>query len=241
MPTALEALDGLAAAHGERFVTEDRNLLATAVSRATRYVYFLSIIKERYAACATDFHEHQRSMGQVVAQGVQEASPEVLAWYNRQRERSLRLELDIESYYQFVKILLDEVARLIEVYFGSARSRSLASHNKLAKNLLKYCESKCLSPSPKMMEAAEELKAAVDFRDKRIVHEMSPHALRGLLTDGRGGASVVAMKGMTTPSKRPNQSQPLEELHGQVDAYVVMLVDFIEQNTEQTKLRLLPA
>jgi hypothetical protein len=62
--------------------------------------------------------------------------PDIAALMSQSQGLTSDLHLEIESYYVFAKIILDDVARAIEYYFGPHRGLALDSHDGLAKRMV---------------------------------------------------------------------------------------------------------
>lgn len=122
--------------HRNYFETRDNNKFAFSFSAITRYYQFLQIILERYAQASSRFVLNNRQLTKSFKES--ENGP-----INQEQSMLLEegsklytyLHLEIESFYLFAKILLDRVARSIELYFGTTRGLALDSHDDLAKRI----------------------------------------------------------------------------------------------------------
>lgn len=151
------------------------------------------------------------------------------------------LHLDIESFYLFAKILLDNVAHAIEFYFGPARSCSMDSHDVWVKGLDRYPAAQELKPiSDRMRVLATELKADVsDYRDYQIAYEKSPRTMKATMFS-LDGADVRIVNTRLYPTERDvnTESKPPSTMIGVIDEYIDELILFIESNRDRTVLPL---
>jgi hypothetical protein len=156
----------------------------------------------------------------------------------RRHALSVQLQLEIESFYLFAKIMLDKVAHAIEFYFGPAHKLPLDSHDDLVTKLTQYCSNRGLQPNPILLKIAAGLKERIsDFRDYQIAHEKSPRTMWVL---GWSSADDLRM-GLTrlNPTLRDSQrdSTPLRELARELNSYLDALVDFLSNNRDRTNLK----
>jgi hypothetical protein len=150
------------------------------------------------------------------------------------------VHLEIESYYLFAKIVLDDVARAIEYYFGSAPRCALDSHDDLSKRLAAYAAKKGLIVSNELIAMVADLKRRIsDVRDYQISHEKSPRTSRATSWDERGGIHMILGR-LYPKNSDPEQSQTenLATLRTAIDEYLDAIVEFILTNEERTILRL---
>jgi hypothetical protein len=104
---------------------------------------------------------------------------ELSALLNESQSLMLDLHLQIESYYVFAKIVLDDVARAIDYYFGAGRGLSLDSHDDWARKAQAFAAEKGLRLREELIVTITDLKKRVcDFRDQQIAHEKCPRTMQ---------------------------------------------------------------
>jgi hypothetical protein len=159
--------------------------------------------------------------------------------FNRSEELGVRVQLEVESFYLFAKILLDKVARALEFYFGPVRSLSLDSHDDLARRVESYAAARDLKAPVELVEAIQRLKTDVsDFRDYRIAHHKAPRTVRGTMWTPSGETHMRLTQIYPTAKDQDAQSGSLEELLRDIDSYLRQIVGLIETNRMRTALRL---
>jgi len=225
----------------ERFQYADINVFAYNLGPALRYYGFLSIILGRYETANKEMvaiHEEERKLMSTKT-GITRVTPE----QGRLMEESSRLttlvHLEIESFYMFAKVFLDNVARFLYVYFGQARGVGLKSHNDLAKHHKKYFEAKDLVIPKGLPESITLLKESIcDYRDKEISHELSLRRIRATGWSGSGGARIVG--GITNPRKGDTTatSAELPQLMEAINSYIQQVIPLIESNRSKSRLTL---
>ena len=124
-------LSGFINTERSQYTTKDNNKFAFALGQALRYYGFLLIILERCEKASRNMISiHEKSM-KLMSTQTSEPVPMTVEQM-RLMEESSRLmtlvHLEIESFYLFAKIFLDNVARFLWVYFGEAQGVSLKSH-----------------------------------------------------------------------------------------------------------------
>jgi len=100
-----------------RVKDEHNNTFAFSWSKVFRRFRFLEIIKPRHDAASAAFAENSNAFLNALSGESGTLSPEAEAIQADSYELSSRVHLEIESYYLFAKIVLDDVARA-EYYFG---------------------------------------------------------------------------------------------------------------------------
>jgi len=150
------------------------------------------------------------------------------------------LELSIESYYLFAKILLDRVADFIEYYFGPARGIGLDSHDNLHRKIEEYCQAKDLKLRRQLLQRAEEMRRAIsDVRDYQIAHEKSPRTLRAMAFGGAGNVEMQISRLFPREGEVPINTEDLAVLSRRLDAYLISVIRFIHENRDKAHPQLL--
>ena len=225
-----------------RFSMPDHNTFSACFSNLQRYYTFLLIIIQRYDKASGSFAENLRK-------GMGRIQPLAKAGHRRLTGRELRLlkrsytlttavHLEIESFYLFGKILLDRVARALEFYFGPVRSRSLDSHDKLAKNLEDYAREKGLSISRQLMDSAGKLKQIIsDHRDYEIAHAKNARVIFGTGIDAEDKTTILSLGVHLDDGEKQIKTKELPELLDEIDTYLTLVIKFIKTNQNKTQLK----
>src|SRR5262245_7625489 len=124
-------LRGFVASERDRFSDEHNNSFALAFSEIDRYSAFIEIILSRYTEATHSYTPHTDALTASVLPASNPLTSDQLATLNHSTEANDLLQLEIESFYLFAKIMLDKVARVIAFYFGQARGLALDSHDNL--------------------------------------------------------------------------------------------------------------
>src|ERR1700693_2136596 len=163
MLTVGESFDAFITAESAKLKSGNRVFYAG--SQVQRYYQFLIVILDRYRADERAFLVANDAVLTLARAGSVAQDENV----HRINHAMFLLQVEIESFYLFAKILLDRMARFIEHFFGPERGLSLDSHDKLAKNIRSYCAEKGLAVDEAFLSRIVELRELVaDFRDKQI-------------------------------------------------------------------------
>lgn len=223
----------------ERFSTEHNNMFGTSFSQITRYYEFLSIVFRRYKEASIAFTENTKALQATFKSGHHEMTSQQMSLHEEGVRATTALHLEIESFYLFAKILLDKVAHALEFYFGKVNRRPLDSHDDLTKNLEAYAQSKGLLITTGLFDLIRKLKEDIsDHRDYQIAHEKSPRTLRATGFDEQGNTKIIGTKLYPKEGDRQNETKLLEELLTEINEYLDMITEFIQQNGNKTRLKL---
>jgi len=121
----------------ERFKYADVNVFAHKLGQALRYYDFLLIILDRYEEAngkMASLREETRKLLPTQT-GIRRVTPEEVSLLGESSRLTTLLHLEIESFYLFAKVLLDNIARFLHVYFGEEQGIKGKSHNDLASHL----------------------------------------------------------------------------------------------------------
>ena len=226
---------------GERnhFSADDNNKFAMAFGQIIRYRSFLIIINERYESCNARFSELMEMQKTLFAPPGGSVNIEQAAWLDENAELNKRIQLEIETYYLFAKILLDRIAHFLEYFFGPERRLSFDSHDQMTKCFRTYCEAKELMDFEKMENRLTSLKTDIaDFRDYQIAHEKSPRTMRGISFTGSGNTSIISTKLYPKETDEQVQSKKLGKLEEDLLLYLKEVMSLIQANRNKTKLKL---
>lgn len=195
-----------------------------AWTQVRRYRRFLELLSSQYADLSRDFAARPWSI-------MQDDPSETwsLEEQGRMNEFCDLLQLQIETFYMFAKILLDRIALLIQQHFGPARRLPLTSHDKLVKNLRRYAESHNFGLPSDFLQQAETLKVRIsDFRDKNIQHRAWPHVSDGIGFDDRGR---ITLGKFSKPSVKSEwhyaESLDIAQLLPQLDKYLSSVLSLL--------------
>jgi hypothetical protein len=200
-----------------------------ALTQVQRYRRFLELLSLQYADSSREYAVCRRAFFLD-----DPADAWTLEDQKRGDELGHLLELQIESFYVFAKILLDKIALSVERHFGSARGLSLGSHDKLVKNLDRYAASQRFGVQDALRQQARTLKLRVsDFRDKSIEHVTSPHVSHGVGLDEDGRITLTKLrKPAAAADWQVAESSEITQLLPLLDSYILAVLSL---------LRLLPA
>jgi len=168
----LKRLEDFIRTERDRFEVKSNNLFAQSFSRIAKIYRYLMVIEDRYTLASEAFMENTRLMNITVKEGNHPLTPEQESLHEQSWKLNVALELEIDSFYIFSKMLLDRIAHGIELYFGQSTRCSLESHKEMSKCFPEYIEAKTLSAPPaRLMELLKILKEDIrDYRDHEIVH-----------------------------------------------------------------------
>jgi hypothetical protein len=203
-----------------------------ALHQAKRTHEYLVLILRDYRAASAALLEHLETEQEI---------PGPLGWTAERRrhvDESERLQtvvhLRIETFYVFAKIMLDKLARAIEIHFGPARGIPLNKHSRLVMKLRDYAAAKGLAvPSNHLVEVAEKVENEIAaFRDRHITHEWNPRRRWATgINEGTGDTSLAAW----IVSPKASDSPPLPglappKLMETLDSYVIEVVEYLKAN-----------
>lgn len=224
----------------ERLAVEDGNIFAFSFGKVTRHWMFLEIIRQRYQDASAAFIAHSEAFRAMIKPGGPHTmTVEQMKLQGQGGYLSNLVHLEIESYYLFAKIMLDEIFHAIENYFGPARGLSLDSHDDLAKRLHGYAATKGLTIPESFEQAVSDLRQRIsDFRDQQIAHEKSPRTMRGTMWDADGQVMLATNRLYPKDTDKQVNSESLASLAAALEAYVDSVMTFIETNRSQGRFKL---
>jgi len=220
------------------FETDDNNKLAIAFGQVMRYYDFLTIIKERYETYNVRLHKNlevRKTLFPIGTGGL--LTGERAVWWEEHTKLINCIQLEIESYYLFAKILLDKIAHFVEFFFGPERNLSLDSHDQMTKCLRAYSGAKGLKDYEHLENRLKSLKTDIaDFRDYQIAHEKSPRTLHDVSFSGTGETAIVATKFHPKDTDTEIQSKSLAKLEEDLQLYLRDIMSLIRANRDKSKL-----
>jgi hypothetical protein len=233
--------------HRDRFTNKHDNIFTLSFGKVFRRLGFLKIIQARYAEASAAFIANCEATRKALpaGSGPQPVSQDTEALLKKASHITRTLHLESESFYLFAKIILDDVARAIEYYFGAQRGLALDSHDDLTERMPRYAAAKGLTISEDLVTAATDLRKRIsDFRDSQIAHEKSPRTMYGTSWSPSEGARIVTTRifpKTTDPDPAQNGMEALPELRKAIDAYLDQVAAFLSANEDKTNLQLLNA
>jgi hypothetical protein len=242
----MDSLTKFISTHRNRFVTDQGNIFVFSWGKVLRRGDFLKTIEARYIAASAAFvanSQRQMEESKKLGSGPVPVPPELAALMEAGQGLSAKVHLEIESYYLFAKIVLDDIARAIEYYFGKQRGLAIDSHDDLTKRIRQYAAAKGLTLSDDFVAAMEDLKKRVcDFRDQNIAHEKSPRTMQGTSWGPDGAARIMGNRIYPNEKEIQNsiqtQTDTPPQLATAIESYLDFVVDFLSANETKTTLRL---
>lgn len=182
----------------------------------------------------------QINNGKKLSDNQSEHSKLVFDLFNKDFEIKEEIQLYIESFYLFSKILLDKVAIAIWQYFGRVQEKglTLSSNDDLTKHLKKYAEIKSINLPDDILIKAQLLRNSIsDFRDWQISHERNPERKikwsRMTILD-RGALKLRINRFFSKEKKETIFSHKLNDLQNEIFEYIVLVVKLIKDNRKLT-------
>jgi hypothetical protein len=221
-----------------RFAVDDSNIFAFSFSKVTRHWAFLEIIRQRHKDASAAFIANSEAFRATIKPGDYTMTQEQMKLQAEGWPLSNLVHLEIESFYLFAKILLDELAHAIENYFGPARGLSLDSHDDLAKSLRAYAAAKGLTIPEEFEKSVSDLRQRIsDFRDQQIAHEKSPRTMRGTTWDTTGEVMLATNRLYPKDSDKQVNSESLGGLMAALAEYIGSVISFVEANRSRARFK----
>jgi hypothetical protein len=187
----------------------------------------------RYYAFLQEIHSEYRQLleSRIAAWG----PPPPGAHLRRQREwESFRrkLDLQIESFYIFAKILVDRIADTFCYHFRAKTIKYGSSHARLSRKFRQICENEGLEVQPPELPAmlSDLQRRVVEYRNDMIEHASAPDLLRSTLL--KPGPPRIAITELGAPwhGGATRESEDLGELFGLLGRYIMAMLQFFEAN-----------
>lgn len=237
----IDMLAGFVMSERFQYANDDNNRFAFALGQAVRYYDFLLIVLDRYRKASkkmVSILEKSMKLMSHTGQPVPMTEEQLHLMEESSRLTTL-VHLEIESFYLFAKVFLDNVARFLYVYFGQAQSVRLKSHNNLAVYHERYCEVKSLTVPQGFFESIMLLKERIcDYRDDEIAHEMSLRAIKATSWGASGGVRIAGGTLYPREGERRATSEELHQLMDAINIYIRQVFTMIETNREKSRLKL---
>lgn len=202
--------------------------LAAAIGVWRKYRIFLQVALDRYGAVT-------REQGAMVKALFESKGPvdgeEVMA---RVRWLMTLTVFEVESFYVFLKILLDRTAETFAKYFGDIKlTKRGSTHRHLARDIETIAETRGLALDAGLVQLMRDfVDRVIGYRNDAIEHvpTLHPVLLATSTVTAEGGHDIhIAGAGAPTASESP------EVLLRDADRYLVMLVDCLEANRARSR------
>ncbi len=225
--------------HRKRFKNEHNNMFTFSWSKVIRRLDFLKTICNRHKEVSFKYIPNIEKQQQLASSSSSTMSTEQHILLEENIKLTSDLHLQIESGYLFSKIILDDITRAIEYYFGSATGLPLDSHDDFTKNIQKYSSVKDVKVSESFIQVLKDLKREIcDFRDYQIAHEKSPRTMFGTYWDKEGNITLMLNRLYPKESDEQFQSKTPEQLLTMVESYIKKIITLIKENETKTELKL---
>jgi hypothetical protein len=222
----------------------DAGTFVGSVNQVLRYWDFLQQICVQHAKTTATYRAvHEKVMGEARRAKAGEVRPLSTA---QQKMFALFpcLDLEVQSFYLFAKIMLGAVAQVIAHYFGGAPRCRLDSHDKFRKSFAIYQQAKMLIvPDGFIGMLASLQERIVDHRDKQYEHFNPLHRphLTTSFQIAEGGELLVGQMPAAYPDLRQPlevvNSEPLPELLQRLSSYLTEVTRLLENNRSRTRLQ----
>jgi hypothetical protein len=221
--------------HAEAFcnrlsaTSEAAKQLASAIGVWRKYRSFLQIALDRYRSV----NRERKVLIDRLFQEKQADADEIMGKMNSLMALTV---YETETVYLFLKILLDRTAETFANYFGlelkKTGKRGGSTHRHLAEKIDAITYPKGLAIDRQLVKHMRALIARViDYRNDAIEHVAALHpmilATLEVTADGKGEAQIAGAGGRV--------SESLEVLVGDVDRYMIMMIDCFEANMAKSR------
>jgi hypothetical protein len=197
-----------------------------------RYHGFLTIIRERYQAEAKGYDPHPKPGIRVyrVTEDVRE-----------------KLQLEVETFYLFANMLLDQIAINVRFFFGFARGRKTKlhpdgqdwNHLTLLERLAKEALAIGLSGNvDAIIHQADEFRRLRTYRNSSITHWDASDTHLSTSWDGKDltihlgllGSAMEAQRRLASGDFEFQMTVPIPHLYDLLDTYAASVQIFLEEN-----------
>jgi len=153
--------------------------------------------------------------------------PQTIPFWDELHVSRRLVELDMESFYVFAKILLDRWAVFVARYFGPEPAFKPSAHGWLVGGrLAQYAAAKGLTPVPQRLRQLVESvqRQVIGYRNDGIVHGKTVNAYRSFEAFGRDGVSARII-GIQLPGASVDAPAPLDS--GVPAAHLVEINEYL--------------
>jgi hypothetical protein len=238
----IDRLEAFIMTERDRYPTRESNIFAIALSDVLAYRQFLGLIQARLLAASAAYANASIAFSDSVRGHSGEMTAVQMQLMGRLPVLGVALRLEIESFYLFAKILLDEAARFLEYYFGQVRGTPMDSHDDLVKGWAEFCRQHGIDAAPELDVGAGSLKKDIaDFRDYQIAHHKNPRTLRHFTFDAIGVTRMGLSPIYPTENDRQVESKATHDLLTAVDSHLEHVLSLIQANRQKSRLLRAPA
>lgn len=226
--------------HRKRFEVRHNNYFGFSFSDIQRYYSFLELIQEKFPALydrnCRNAEKSLKIINKLKSSGPISDEHQVLI--DEAIKISNEILFQVECFFLFSKILLDKIARSIELYFGPSSKLSLDSHDDLVKFFPKYCVVKDIELSDSFVSISKQLKEQVsDFRDYQIAHNKSPRTIKFPNLGKPKSASMKLSKLYPNDTDMQFESSETGNVLNLIEQYIVEVINLLKSNEEKTTLK----
>lgn len=214
------------------------HLIQVAAGHVGLTLTFLDIGAADIAESRRDYQVVNEQLKAVIAEagpGSHALEGEALAIYEAQSRAVWIAIYRIDSFFVFARVLLDDIAALIDRVFRPVRHEVGGSHSKLADRLPRAVAEYGLEMPYELEMAIAGLDVNVTlFRDKHVVHRsrLTPRIMRGLALNSEGLPVGLNVGGIAYPRESeevtPLLSANPSELHAELLDYLGLVITLLE-------------
>src|SRR5215472_14371638 len=113
-----------------RFQIQQADIFRSAFAHINRYLEFLMMLAKDHRTTCASWYEAEGAERDALDRRMKGENFDLTPYNDRCKDLYVRLQLEVETFYVFAKIVLDKVANAVEFYFGQGRSASLLSHDR---------------------------------------------------------------------------------------------------------------
>lgn len=208
-----------------------RGVVNSRIQPWHRYHAFLTIIRERYEAEAKGYDPHPKPGVRV---------------YRVAEDPRERLQLEVETFYLFANMLLDQIAVNVRFFFGFPRNRKTKlnplgedwTHLTLLDKLAKEASAMGLSGDvDAIISQADEFRRLRTYRNTSITHWDASDTHLSTSWDGKDLTIQLGLVGSPTEVKSRlasgfefQMTVPVPHLYDLLDTYAATVQIFLEAN-----------
>jgi len=226
-------------AERNKYAEEDNNRFAFSLAQAARYYRFVLIIEERHNKLSHELISKCKQWTAWLHNNPNAAPGDAqLAVHREALLLSSKVQLEIETFYVFAKVLLDRLAFFIQDYFGQVHGVSLVSHRRLAKYEQRFQNAKALLfPDGFSAQLQYLTKQICDYRDKQVSHLRNPRSMKLVGFDEAGDTWLATTYLCPNDRDVQIQSDKIKQLKPALDTYVKQVIELVVSNRNKTRFR----
>lgn len=226
----------------KKYSGNDDNRFAFSFGQAFRYYEYLLLIADRHNKLSSNLMSNIGQLQAACGTKGEKVSPNGIRLLEEQRVLSTLVNLEIESFYIFAKILLDKLALFLQDYFGNIRACSLASHKKLTNNYIRFATEKGIVYPTGFNTILSQLQEDIsEYRNKQITHLKNPRSFRGTVFWENGETGIQTdylYPNERELSRQVTRSKPISDLLQLMEQYLQKVIETVQQNREKTRFAL---